>query len=297
MLPSFVRSHRNHQEKLHLIYITNDADVASFVADNGADVIMVDLEVLGKDERQKGRDTWISSHTIADVERVVSAVGTDRVMVRTDPMHGGLKKQIDDCRSVGATIFMQPMYSSYRDICEYLDLIGPNCHLVPLAETTGAIDCFRDTCANPEITRIHIGLNDLQISSGTHFLFEPVVNGLMDRLSASALENDTAFGFGGIARIGEGIVPAELILAEHVRLLSSAVILSRTFRLGDGSDDEQERNTTFATAVADLKALEQEYGESDEDKLLSMLQETSAVVRAEVARRRRLKGQAHAPAS
>lgn len=38
------------------------------------------------------------------------------------------------------------------------------------------------------------------------------------------------FGFGGIARIGDGLLPAEKILAEHVRLGSSSVILSRTFK-------------------------------------------------------------------
>lgn len=38
------------------------------------------------------------------------------------------------------------------------------------------------------------------------------------------------FGFGGIARIGEGDLPSDNILGEHVRLGSSSVILSRTFK-------------------------------------------------------------------
>jgi hypothetical protein len=37
------------------------------------------------------------------------------------------------------------------------------------------------------------------------------------------------FGFGGIARVGEGIIPGEVILGEHQRLGSNSVILSRTF--------------------------------------------------------------------
>ena len=44
------------------------------------------------------------------------------------------------------------------------------------------------------------------------------------------------FGFGGIARIGDGLLPAEKILAEHVRLGSSSVILSRTFKGEVGND-------------------------------------------------------------
>lgn len=38
------------------------------------------------------------------------------------------------------------------------------------------------------------------------------------------------FGFGGIARIGEGMLPSDYILGEHVRLGSTSVILSRTFK-------------------------------------------------------------------
>ena len=38
------------------------------------------------------------------------------------------------------------------------------------------------------------------------------------------------FGFGGIARIGEGDLPSDKILGEHVRLGSTSVILSRTFK-------------------------------------------------------------------
>ena len=38
------------------------------------------------------------------------------------------------------------------------------------------------------------------------------------------------FGFGGIARIGEGDLPSDHILGEHVRLGSTSVILSRTFK-------------------------------------------------------------------
>ena len=37
------------------------------------------------------------------------------------------------------------------------------------------------------------------------------------------------FGFGGIARLGSGILPAERIIMEHYRLGSTRAILSRSF--------------------------------------------------------------------
>ena len=37
------------------------------------------------------------------------------------------------------------------------------------------------------------------------------------------------YGFGGIAQLGQGTLPAENIIAEHYRLGSSMAILSRSF--------------------------------------------------------------------
>ena len=51
------------------------------------------------------------------------------------------------------------------------------------------------------------------------------LNGLSEVLAA-------AFGFGGVARIGQGELSAEWVLSEHVRLGSSWVILSRAFHGG-----------------------------------------------------------------
>jgi hypothetical protein len=48
------------------------------------------------------------------------------------------------------------------------------------------------------------------------------------------------FGFGGIARIEEGLLPGRDVLAEHLRLGSGAVILSRTFHRDSEMDFERE---------------------------------------------------------
>jgi hypothetical protein len=37
------------------------------------------------------------------------------------------------------------------------------------------------------------------------------------------------YGFGGIAKIGEGLLPAERVITEHYRLGSTRAILSRSF--------------------------------------------------------------------
>ena len=39
-----------------------------------------------------------------------------------------------------------------------------------------------------------------------------------------------SYGFGGIAKIGEGMLKSEYVIGEHKRLGSTCAILSRTFR-------------------------------------------------------------------
>ena len=55
---------------LELIQITNDPAFARRCDALGGMRLFVDLERLGKAERQAGRDTFISTHTLDDVGRV-----------------------------------------------------------------------------------------------------------------------------------------------------------------------------------------------------------------------------------
>ena len=55
---------------LKLMYITNNADVALIAEKYGVDRIWVDLESLGKEERQKGMNSVKSKHTIDDIRRI-----------------------------------------------------------------------------------------------------------------------------------------------------------------------------------------------------------------------------------
>ena len=80
------------------------------------------------------------------------------------------------------------------------------------------------------VDEIFIGLNDLHISMGLTFMFELLSDGLVEYIAEKCNKAGMPFGFGGIARIGEGDLPSDNILGEHVRLGSQSVILSRTFK-------------------------------------------------------------------
>ena len=55
---------------LKLMYITNKPEVAKIAQNAGVDRIFVDLEIIGKEERQGGLDTVISRHKIEDVTKI-----------------------------------------------------------------------------------------------------------------------------------------------------------------------------------------------------------------------------------
>ena len=55
---------------IKLMYITNRIDVAKIADNVGVDRIFVDLERLGKAERQRGMDSVKSQHTVEDIKNI-----------------------------------------------------------------------------------------------------------------------------------------------------------------------------------------------------------------------------------
>lgn len=71
---------------LKLMYITNRPEIAQIAQDAGVDRIFVDLEYIGKADRQGGMDTVQSRHTLEDVQRVAKSLTTAELLVRVNPI-------------------------------------------------------------------------------------------------------------------------------------------------------------------------------------------------------------------
>ena len=124
---------------LTLMYITNDPRVAGIAADAGVDRLFVDMEVLGKAERQGGMNTVQSHHVPADIAVLRDAVGPDvEIMARTDPMNPGLKTQIDASIKNGADVIMLPMWKTADDLRRLVDMVDGRARTMPLLETAEA---------------------------------------------------------------------------------------------------------------------------------------------------------------
>ena len=75
------------------------------------------------------------------------------------------------------------------------------------------------------------------------------------------------YGFGGIARIGEGMLPAERIVMEHYRLGSTIVILSRSFCNVEEIGDTNGIERVFEENMALLREYEYSLVNKTEEEL------------------------------
>jgi 2-keto-3-deoxy-L-rhamnonate aldolase RhmA len=211
------------------MYITNDIQVAKIAQDAGVDRIFIDLETIGKAERQAGYDSVKSHHTIADIAKIKSVLSRSQLLVRVNPIHDGSEQEIESVIKNGADIVMLPMYKTQKDINIFLKFVNKRAKTMLLLETKEAVNILDTTLQIPGIDEIHIGLNDLHLSYQKKFMFELLADGTVDKICNKIKTKNISFGFGGVAAVGTGTLPAELILSEHYRLASQIVILSRSF--------------------------------------------------------------------
>lgn len=214
---------------IKFILITNDLDLAVFAEECGVERIFVDLERLGKKERQGHLDTLISQHSINDAKEIKSKLKSAKLIVRLNPLNIKSEEEVEAAISAGADYLMLPMFRKIAEVVSFLSFVDGRTGVIPLVETKEAAESLSELVTLSGVSEIYIGLNDLHLDMGLSFMFEPLANGLLDSMVSIVKAAGISFGFGGIARFGEGMIPGEMVLAEHVRLGSESVILSRTF--------------------------------------------------------------------
>ncbi|MBC7467816.1 MAG: aldolase [Ramlibacter sp.] len=234
---------------LELIQITNDPQFAERCDALDGMRLWVDLERLGKAQRQAGRNTFISTHQIGDVGRIKAQLRRSRLMVRVNPLNAGTAHEVQAVLDAGADMLMLPMFDNPSQLEQFLAIVDGRVPVSALLETAGALASIDGWIGAPGLAEAYVGLNDLHLSLGRRFMFEPLAEGSVDRVAELARARGIAFGFGGTARLEEGLLPGRDVLAEHLRLGSGAVILSRTFHTGQVSQ-------SFEAEVASLRATE-----------------------------------------
>ena len=138
-----------------------------------------------------------------------------------------------------------------------------------LIETTSALNNLDDILKLHPFKYVHIGLNDIHIERNTSFMFEPYIDGLLEKAVSVLKKNYVKFGIGGIGKIGSDLLPTpECIINEHTRLKSSGVILSRSFK-GDFSEESKELFETELTQSVNKFRNHEKFSKTlDENQLL-----------------------------
>ena len=244
---------------LKLMHITNDPAVAKIAADAGVDRIFIDMEVLGKAERQGGMDTVQSHHVPEDIAKVRAAIGNKaEIMARVNPLNPNSPTEIDASIENSADVIMLPMWRTTDDLRQLVNMVDGRAKVMPLLETDTAADNLPEAVKVSGIDQMLIGLNDLHLCYHQKFMFQLLADDTVDRLCAQLRDANIPYGFGGVGRPGSGMLPAEYIIGEHYRLGSQYVILSRSFCNTGKVTDLDEIRRIFTEGVANIRRVEQD---------------------------------------
>lgn len=214
---------------MKLMLISVDADRVRRAQEAGIDRIFIDLEKNGKEERQKNLNTYVPGHTFEDIVRMKQIVTDAEILARVNPYYEKTEEEVDICIENGADIIMLPMFTEYKQVEGFVQAVRGRVKTCLLLETPQALCRIREILTLDGIDELYIGLNDLSLGMGLKFLFEPLAGGLVDFVAAMAKNRGIEFGFGGLARMGAGLIPGEDILAENYRIGTDMVILSQAF--------------------------------------------------------------------
>lgn len=264
---------------LSLMYITNKPQIAEIAESAGVDRIFVDMEYIGKADRQGGMDTVQNHHTLEDVKTIAQTIKKAKLLVRINPIHEKSKdyisseEEIDRAIKNGADILMLPYFKTVREVETFLRFVNGRVKTMLLLETPEAVGVVDDILKLKGIDEIFVGLNDLSLGYGKKFMFELLRDGTVEELCYKFKKANIPYGFGGIAALGKGDLPADKIIIEHYRMGSTSVILSRSFCNTNEVKDIETIKSIFINGIKEIRDYEKtvvihsEYFESNKQEI------------------------------
>ena len=257
---------------LKQMYITNNPEVALIAEKSGVDRIFIDLEYIGKAVRQGGMDTVQNHHTSRDVKNIKKVLTNSQVLVRVNPIHNlsienkykGTEREVASVIRAGADVVMLPYFKTADEVRRFIKAVKGKAKTMLLFETPESIENIDEILEIEGIDEVFIGLNDLSLGYGFNFMFKPLANDTVEKTIVKFKDKKIPYGFGGIASLGRGTLPSEKIIAEHYRLGSTCVILSRSFCNVSVIDNIDVVNMTFKNGVKEIRAFEKYCKKQDE---------------------------------
>lgn len=263
---------------IKLMYITNKPEIALIAQNAGVDRIFLDMESIGKAQRQCGMDTVLSSHTIDDIKRIRKTVSDSDILVRCNSIYDGSESEISEIINAGADIVMLPYFKTLNEVRLFLRFVNGRAKTCLLFETPESVEIVDEILSIKGIDEVHIGLNDLSIGFHKKFLFEVLADGIVDYLCEKFKAAGIPYGFGGIASLGRGLLSSEYVIMEHYRLGSTRAILSRSFCNTEKMHDLRAIRSVFMNGVKAIREYE-EYCMDNQKKWESNREETARIIK------------------
>lgn len=266
------------------MYITNNPVTADIAQQAGVDRIWIDMEYLGKEDRQGNLDTVKNHHTVEDIKRIRPVVTSAELLVRVNPIHDkadgicGSEQEIDMAIEAGADVVMLPMFKTADEVRRFIKCVNKRAKTQLLVETAEAVENLDEILNVEGIDEIHIGLNDLHLSYNMTFMFELLCGDTVKNICKAAADKGIKYGFGGIARVGYGMLPAEYVIAEHYHLGSTAAILSRSFCDANSIENPLEVKDLFIEGVKNIRKKEAEISAFTEEQFADNLETIKKIV-------------------
>jgi citrate lyase beta subunit len=218
-------------DEFRLTLITNDPVLAAKGDSSGVDRIGVDLEQLGKAERQAGQNSRLSGHRTEDLTVIAGSLRRAKLFARVNPINPDTSAEVEAVLSRGAKVLMLPYFRTAGEVETFVRLVDGRAYVIILVETGAAVVRIREILAVPGVQEVMVGLNDLRLDLGVQNHFEVLVSPLMDTIASEVRKTTLALSVGGVARVDDPSLPVapDLILAQFARLGATGAWISRSF--------------------------------------------------------------------
>ncbi len=214
-----------------LTLLTDDPQLAAAADRAGVNRIGIDLEYLGKAERQAGLNTRIDGHNFDDLVRVSSVVHRADLFVRVNPIHAGTEAEIESALELGARVLMLPAFRTAEEAGVFVRTIRGRARASVLVEMAPAAVRIREILDVAGIDEVMIGLNDLRLQMGIANHFEMLASPLVEMLADEVHKKGLPLAVGAVGRVGDRSmpVPPDLVHAQYSRLGATGAWLARVF--------------------------------------------------------------------
>jgi hypothetical protein len=249
-------------DEFRLTLLTADPHLAAEGDRAGVNRIGVDLERLGKAQRQAGEDTRLSEHTWIDIGAIAPALARAELFVRLNPVNPETEDEIEQALNYGAQVLMLPFFRTAEEVDMFVRVTRQRAKVTILLETAAALVRIREILAVPGVDEVMFGLNDLRLQLGVSNHFEVLASPLLDTAAHEVRAAGLPFSVGGVARTDDSELPVspDLVYAQFPRLGATGAWLARSFfrgtspgwELGPSIEAIRARLTEWASASPQL---------------------------------------------